>query len=308
MQSEQNGIMHKMMSGEKIYDLESKRITKQGKLIDVLFSATVISDPSESEKSIAITERDITQHKFAHEQIRLLNLDLQKNIAQLEVANKELESFSYSVSHDLRAPLRIMDGYSQILQEDYSNSLEKEAKDLLKNIRGNAKRMGVLIDDLLAFSKLGKQEVQKSNVDMQTLVQDVVRELQAATNQNVNIKLNQLLPASVDSSLIRQVWSNLISNAVKYTSKSEKPVIEIGSRFQNNEIIYYVKDNGAGFSMEYVHKLFKVFQRLHRQSEFEGTGIGLAIVYRIISKHHGKVWAEGELNKGATFYFTLPAA
>ena len=307
MQPERGEIVNKIVSGEKIHDLESKRITKHGKLIDVLFSATVITDPVNEQKSIAITERDITQQKIADEQIRHLNSDLQKNIEQLETANKELESFSYSVSHDLRAPLRAIDGYSRILEEDCSKVLEVDAQKILSNIRLNAQKMGNLIDDLLAFSKLGKKEIQKWKVNMDEIVQAALSECNYI-GHSTSVKIDTLHSAYADSALLRQVWVNLICNAIKYSSKKENPLLQIGSKQNAGEIIYFVKDNGAGFNMEYAHKLFNVFQRLHSDKEFEGTGIGLAIVNRIIKKHNGKVWAEAKVDEGATFYFSLPDA
>jgi len=308
MQLESGELVNKIVSGEKVQGLESKRITKHGKLIDVLFSANIITDSSNEQKSIAITERDITQQKLADEQIRQLNADLQKNIEQLESVNKELESFSYSVSHDLRAPLRAVDGYSQILEEDYSQILDPEAQRLLANIRTNSKKMSTLIDDLLAFSRLGKREIQKSMVDMKQLVQEVLNDTQDLITPAIEVQVKSVIEANADRALVRQVWINLISNALKYSSKKEHPIIEIGSHLKANEIIYYVKDNGAGFSMDFAHKLFNVFQRLHADTEFEGTGIGLAIVHRIIKKHNGIVWAEGIPGKGATFYFSLPVS
>jgi PAS domain S-box-containing protein len=299
-------IISQIIEGEKVEFQETKRISKHGKIIDVLFSASVIIDSSDQQKSIAITERDITQQKLADEKIRDLNADLKRNVTQLEVTNKELESFSYSVSHDLRAPLRALDAHSSMLMEDYADKLDQEAKRMLDTIRHNVHKMNNLIDSLLKLSKLGRKQVEKSKIDVTKLVQDVLHEVGSPAQNKVDITVTPLPPAMADRSLLSQVWINLISNAIKYSSRKESPHVEIGSHKLENEIVYYVKDNGAGFSMEYADKLFGVFQRLHSATEFEGTGIGLAIVQRIVTQHGGRVWAEGKVNEGATFYFSLP--
>jgi len=234
-----------------------------------------------------------------------LNESLAKKNEELQFINKELETFSYSVSHDLRAPLRALDGYSRIITEDYAHLLDDEGKRLLANIQFNAKRMGTLVDDLLLFSRLGKKEVQKHSVDMNEIVATVLKEMNASTPHKANIKVNSLHPANADRSLFNQVWVNLISNAIKYSGKKEKPEVEISSTQTEKETTYCIRDNGVGFNIAYVSKLFGVFQRLHDPNEFEGIGIGLAFVHRIISKHGGKVWAEAKVNEGATFYFTL---
>lgn len=230
---------------------------------------------------------------------------IEQQIQQLEAVNRELETFSYSVSHDLRAPLRAIGGYAKILQEDFYASLDDEGKRILLAVQQNANRMSNLIDDLLAFSKLGKKEVLKKYVDMTRLVAEVLLDLQL-TGHNAEIKTGALHPVKGDGSLLKQVLMNLLSNAIKYSSKKENPVVEISSEFEDNEVVYTVRDNGEGFDMAYVHKLFGVFQRLHNVSEFEGSGVGLAIVQRIIHKHHGTVYAEAEPGKGATFVFKIP--
>jgi signal transduction histidine kinase len=247
---------------------------------------------------------DIHQHEFT---LKQLNEDLEEKNNELNNLNKELEAFSYSVSHDLRAPLRSINGYSQILLEEHTNGLDEEMVRLLKTISANARKMTDLIDNLLSFSKLGKREVNKGQVDMNLLVNSVVEELKI-TNGGIKAKwkIDQLPNCYGDYHLIKQVMINLISNAVKYSSKKEEPVIEIGVQSRQGHQIYFVKDNGAGFDMKYVEKLFGVFQRLHRHTEFEGTGVGLATVHRIITKHHGKIWAEAALGEGAAFYFTIP--
>jgi len=306
MQLELEKMVNKILKGKKIALLETKRITKHGKLVDVLFSATVIIDPTNDNKSIAITERDITEQKIADEQIKQLNKDLQNNINELISTNKELESFSYTVSHDLRAPLRALDGYSKIFEEDHMQLLNDEAKTLLKKIQYNAEKMGTLIDDLLAFSKLGRKEVQKRALNTHQIVEHILQEINHSMPYKAMIKIGNLPDCYADESLISQVWMNLISNALKYSKKKEMPEIEIGASDTGDGTTYYIKDNGAGFDMRYAHKLFGVFERLHKVSEFEGTGIGLAIVHRVITKHGGRIGAEGKVNEGAKFYFTLP--
>jgi len=225
---------------------------------------------------------------------------------QLEIVNKELEAFSYSVSHDLRSPLRIIDGYSELMISDYSSSLDEEGNRLLAIIKANVRKMGRLIDDLLNFSRLGRKELIYQQVDMNKMVDAVVSELLFSNDKKHSIDISPLEPASCDSNLIRQVWINLISNAIKYSGDKENPLIEISSAKSGNEIVYSIKDNGVGFNMKYADKLFGVFQRLHKVTEFEGTGVGLALAQRIVTRHGGRVWAEAEVNKGAVFYFSLP--
>lgn len=252
-----------------------------------------------------LIEKNLSLEK-ADAQIKQLNIDLQKNLRELEAANKELESFSNSVSHDLRAPLRSIIGYAAILEEDAIDRLEPEEKKTLACIQQNANRMNVLIDDLLEFSKLGKKAVRKSEINTEALVRNTLVEINNSFPNSADIRLDSLHDSYGDNALLRQVWVNLISNAVKYSSKKKKPAIEIGSQKKENEIIYHVKDNGAGFNMAYADRLFNVFQRLHSADDFEGTGIGLALVQRIVNKHSGRIWAESKENEGATFYFSLP--
>lgn len=264
-----------------------------------------------SPEGLSLFFNDTTQRKRADEEIRLLNEDLERRVAQrtadLEVAAKELESFSYSVAHDLRAPLRAVDGFSDAVLEDYGSQLPEQARNYLRTIRRGAQRMGALIDDLLAFSRLGRQPLTKQPVDMEALVRSVLQELLPRGQERQVELVNGNLPAADgDPALLRQVWTNLLSNAIKYTSHTNQPRIEIGARAEASQgNVYFVRDNGAGFDMKYADKLFGVFQRLHRADEFEGTGIGLAIVQRVVHRHGGRVWAEAQLNEGATFYFTL---
>lgn len=304
--TEMQAVIHDILIGKKIESQEMNRITKYGKMIDVTFSASVISDPNGKLKSVAITEREITQQKKARQEIMQLNTDLNKNVAQLETTNNELESFSYSVSHDLRAPLRGVNAYSQIILEEYSGQFDAELKRLFLIIQSSAQRMDLLINDLLAFARMGKRTVQKMSLDFDKQVRQVVTELEGQGRVNAEILIHPLKSAEGDAALIYQVWTNLIANAIKYSGKKAAPSIEIGFAESADEYIYSVKDNGTGFNMDYAHKLFGVFQRLHDTKDFEGTGIGLAIVKRVITKHGGTVWAEGEPDKGATFYFSLP--
>jgi len=243
---------------------------------------------------VTVLSSNVTERTLADQQIKSLN--------------KDLEAFSYSVAHDLRSPLRILDGYTGILQEDYGHCLDNEGKRLLSVITVNARHMGTLIDELLNFSRLGRLPVNRQLTNMQEMVNNVLEEqLSLVPRDRINLKVQAIEAAQCDPTLMRHVLSNLIGNAIKYSGKKEKASIEIGSYKRATDIVYFVKDNGSGFDMKYADKLFGVFQRLHKLSEFEGTGVGLAIVHRIISKHGGKVWAESEIDKGATFYFTLPS-
>jgi len=224
---------------------------------------------------------------------------------ELKNANKELDAFTYSVSHDLRAPLRSINGYAQMLDEDYGPKLDIEGKRIIKTICDNAINMGMLIDELLGFSQLGRKEVQLRKINMNELVESVFIDMDKSFTHKAEIKIGKLHEVEADFGLLRQVMFNLISNALKYSSKKEQPIIEVFSEEKNGDIVFSLKDNGAGFDMKYYDKLFGVFQRLHKQKEFEGVGVGLAIVERIISKHGGKVWAEGKVNEGAQFNFSL---
>lgn len=263
-------------------------------------------------KCILETGIDVTERKRAEEEVRQLNRDLEQRVeartAQLTAANKELEAFAYSISHDLRAPLRAVDGFSQIIEEDYGPKLDVEGKRLLGVVRAETRKMGRLIDDLLSFSRTGRCEMNMTGIDMNGLARSIYNELTALNpGRNVDIRVGDLPAASGDQSMVRQALVNLMSNAVKFTRTRETAVIEISGEGRDVENVYAVKDNGVGFDMQYAHKLFNVFQRLHAAEEFEGTGVGLAIVQRIIHRHGGRVWAEGVAGQGAAFYFSLPA-
>jgi PAS domain S-box-containing protein len=257
---------------------------------------------------------DITERKLSEHAIRELNAELLHKASQLESTNKELESFSYSVSHDLRAPLRAIDGFALMIEEDYAGRLDAEGRRYLSVIRENSRRMGELIDDLLSFSRLGRQPVANHDVNIDSLVREVVAEAMEAESLGARdkaapaarIEVGPLPAARGDRGLLRQVWTNLITNALKYSSKTARPLIQVSGLQVGTETQYSVRDNGVGFNMQYAEKLFGVFQRLHRADEFGGTGVGLAIVHRVITRHGGRVWAEGEVDRGAVFSFALP--
>jgi PAS domain S-box-containing protein len=255
-------------------------------------------------------QQEIAERRRADERIRQLNAELERRVvertAQLEAVVKELEAFSYSVSHDLRAPLRAIDGYTRILIEDYGPSLDAEGKHVCRVISDNTRHMGQLIDDLLAFSRLSRVDIRPMPIDMEELAEAAFYQLTTPESRaRIDFRLGALPPAVGDPTLIGQVWLNLLSNAIKFSSKRERAVVEVGCQESEGGSVYYVRDNGAGFDMRYAQKLFGVFQRLHSEREFEGTGVGLAIVQRAIARHGGRIWGEGEADKGATFSFIL---
>jgi PAS domain S-box-containing protein len=262
-------------------------------------------------EGVFILSVEITERKQAEAEVKKLYQNLEAKVAertaQLTEANKALEAFSYSVSHDLRSPLRVIYGYADMLGEDYDSVFDEEGRRLLGVIQENAKKMGSLIDDLLAFARLGKAEVRKTNVDMKSLVSTVWAEQIRFAPVPVTLSVGDLHTVSADQTLITQVLANLLSNAIKYSAGVASPRVEITSEKVDSIVTFSIGDNGAGFDMQYVDKLFGVFHRLHKSNEYEGTGVGLAIVQNIINKHGGKVWAEGKVGEGAVFYFTLPA-
>lgn len=263
------------------------------------------------EERTAALSAEIEERKKAEEEIKRLNRDLERRVAertaQLEEANRDLESFSYSVSHDLKAPLRAIDGFSAILTEEHTAELDGECNKLLGLVRNSAQKMARLIDDMLAFSRAGRRELELSGISMEKLAHEVIEELgHMAEGRKVRFEVGKLPPAVGDQSAVRQIFTNLLSNALKFTKPKEEAVIVIDGLESGDENIYSVRDNGVGFDPLYASKLFSVFQRLHGDKEFEGTGIGLAIVKRFVNKLGGRVWAEGKIDEGATFYFTLP--
>ncbi|TGN03133.1 sensor histidine kinase [Leptospira dzoumogneensis] len=260
---------------------------------------------------VIVVHQDITASKEAENEIRLLNNELEERVKvrteQLVLANKELESFSYSISHDLRAPIRGISGFTQILMEDYGVNFDAEGKRIIGKIIENAKQMGQLVDDLLEFSRLGRTELAEREISMKELAVTVYKELiNLESGREIRFEIQDIPNVRADQPAVRQLWVNLISNAIKYTKKTGSPLIQIGFTESKEGTVFYVKDNGAGFNMQYYNKLFGVFQRLHSNADFEGTGVGLAIVKRIASRHGGNVWAESKEGEGATFYFTLP--
>lgn len=272
--------------------IELNAVKKNGVRFPVEISLSPIS--TEEGMLVSASVRDISARKVLED--------------ELKKSNSELEAFTYSVSHDLRAPLRGIIGFTAILEEDYANKLDEEARRITAVIKSNTLKMGHLIDDLLAFSRMGKKEISKTQVQSNKLVAEILVELkqQQASYRQVSWTVAALPAVYADLITLRQVWINLLSNAVKYSGKVQEPAIEIGSYYQDQDIIFYVKDNGVGFDEQYKDKLFKVFQRLHSAEEFEGTGVGLAVVEKIISRHGGKVWATGKPDAGACFYFSLP--
>jgi PAS domain S-box-containing protein len=260
-----------------------------------------------------ITERKRAERELANYRQHLEELvaartaDLTKANESLDAANKELEAFSYSVSHDLRVPLRAIDGFSRILVEDYADRLDDEGRRLVGVVRESTRKMGRLIDDILAFSRVGRVDMTLASVDMDEVVRATLEELQPAmAGRNLTVDVGRLPQAEGDPVMIARVWNNLLDNAVKFTGRTPEARIDVGGEAAKGELVYHVKDNGAGFDMAYADKLFGVFQRLHGVEEFPGTGIGLAIVKRIVTRHGGRVWAEGKPDEGATFYFALP--
>lgn len=294
----------------RIFERFSKPQMTRNQITGRVWSFRDVTETKRSELEIMKLNAELeTRVQQRTQQVNYLNDELKHKVEDLETANKDLESFSYSVSHDLRAPLRAIIGFLNIWERKTKNSIDPEGKKYMDIVENNAVKMGRLIDDLLAFSRLGKKELKTGKVDVQELVNAVVADIDVAQwNANSKIVVTELLPVVAERNLLYQVFFNLITNALKYSSKKENPVIEIASYRKDNENVYYVKDNGAGFDMAYYDKLFKVFQRMHSAQEYEGTGIGLAIVHRIIIKHGGRVWAEGKENEGATFYFSLPNA
>ena len=297
-------IERQVRTGEKAMQFENRYRHKDGSWRVLSWRSVPYQD------LMYATARDVTQDKRHGEQIRQLNADLQRHAVKLEAANKELESFSYSVSHDLRAPLRHVQGFVELLTEEVGDQLSEDAQRYLKIITHASVEMGQLIDDLLTFSRMSRADLRETQVPLDALIHDTVRDLEPETSGRViDWTIAPLPPVIGDPAMIKQVLINLLGNAVKYSRRRDRATIEIGcAGDEDGRRVFFVRDNGAGFDMAYVQRLFGVFQRLHRSDEFEGTGIGLANVHRIITRHGGRVWAEGTVDAGATFYFTLRLA
>jgi PAS domain S-box-containing protein len=291
--------------------IEVNLVTKKKLIIPALLSGSALLEREGSIQGAVLVAVDISDRKRSEIKIQQMNEELEERVeertCQLEQSNKDLESFSYSVSHDLRAPLRAISGFTNIIYETYTDKFDDEGKRLINVILDRTKLLGMMIDDILSFSRLGRKDVVKRTIDMNKLFAESFNEVTGfCKERNIDFKILHLPLAQADAALIKYVITNLLSNAVKFTRYREEANIEVGSFIKDDKVVYYVKDNGAGFDMEYADKLYGVFQRLHSDKEFEGTGVGLAIVSKIILKHGGKVWAEGILNEGATFYFSLP--
>jgi len=300
----------KLAGAEQSMQFERRFRCKDGTILPVLVQDRVLRDARGVIRGSRAALQDITELKRVEDAIRQLNAELERRVedrtAQLLAANQELEAFTYSVSHDLRTPLRAIDGFSQAVLEDFAANVPPDGQRYLRTIRESAQRMGELIDDLLAFSRLNRQSLHLQPVDTEKLVRSALADLQAHhAGRRIAFQIGALPPCAGDPALLKQVWLNLLANAVKYTRRQPEARIEIGSMEQSGEQVFFVRDNGTGFDMQYAHKLFGVFQRLHRTEDYEGTGVGLAIVQRIVHRHGGRVWAQAALNQGATFSFTL---
>ncbi len=305
-----NSYVQKVLNGKTITGEQISLIKKSGEECIVNLSSAPLKDKNEKIIGAIMIAADITEKINAANEISKLNEEIEQRIyaktGELEQVNKELEAFSYSVSHDLKAPLRAIEGFSKILNENYSGEFNPEVNKLVNAIRKNSMYMWEMIDDMLSLSRLNKTGLNKVNVDMNLLIDIAFNDLMQFEEKKMGLKIGELPEAKADRGLILQVWINLISNAIKFTSKTENPLIEIGGYKEEAENIYFIKDNGVGFEQNYASKLFSPFQRLHSEKDFEGTGIGLAIVKRIIIRHGGKVYAEAKPGEGAKFSFTIP--
>lgn len=288
------------------YQVEKRYLRKDGRLVWGRLTVSLIRDAQGNPRYGIRLVEDITGKKQAEAKINELQQDLERRATELTMANQELESFSYSVSHDLQAPLASIDTFARMALEDYGPQLPTDAQSYLNLIHENAEAMNRLIADLLTFSRMSRQPLKKQPVETREVVREVLANLRSnQSDRHVQVVIGDLPPCHADPALLTQVWVNLLSNAYKFTSKCDNARIEIGSTHAENETVYFVKDNGVGFDMEQASRLFGVFQRLHSEEDYPGTGVGLAIVERIVRRHGGRVWAEGEPGLGASFYFTL---
>jgi len=288
-------------------EYEKEYVRKDGSVLPVSNRTWLIEGGDGRPTGMWSIVRDITAHKKAEEEITKLHMELNGQIRKLEEANSELEAFNFSLAHDLSTPLRIIDGFSKMLEKYYEDAIGNEGKEFIKTIRGSSRKMGMFINDLLKLSRLGKSEIRKSEIDMSSLAAALASEIRAMAQREIEFRISALPPALGEATLIRQALFNLMSNAVKFSGPRERPVVEVGcGTGEADESVYFVRDNGVGFDMGHADKLFGVFKRLHTETEFEGTGAGLAIVKRVIQRHGGRVWADARVGEGATFYFTLP--
>ena len=311
LRDEQASLIKKVVSSGTVQGFETERVTADGRRIPVEMTLSLLTDDRNRPTGINAILHDIIQRKEAENALHTYQEQLENMVeertAELKAVNRELESFAYSVSHDLRAPLRAIDGFSEILLEEYASALDEEGKRLGSVIRRNTQKMGRLIDDLLAFSRMGRTDMKATRIDMKDMAVAVYHEITSPEERRkIDFTVGDIPPAAGDTTMMRQVWTNLISNAVKFSSGRERPVIGVTAREKDGFLLYRVQDNGAGFNMKYRDKLFGIFQRLHSEKEFEGTGVGLALVQRIVHRHDGKVEAEGEVDGGAAFSFSLP--
>lgn len=300
----------RVKNGERLRHFETVRITKDGGLVDVSISISPIKDAQGNFAGTSHILRNITECRKTRLGIAELNELLERKVkertAELQEANSALEAFSYSVSHDLRAPVRAIGSFSKIIHKDYATSLSPDIIGLLEHIESNSKRMNMIIDDLLALAKYTRQEPTLAATDMHRLFKAVWSNLKFSFPHHAQLELQALPTVYADVSMLEQVVVNLLTNAVKYSSKKENPVVTVGTEIVDGKTVFFVRDNGVGFDMQNYDRLFGVFERLHHTTEFEGTGVGLFLVKKIIEKHRGTVWAKGEIDKGAVFYFSLP--
>ncbi len=299
-------IREQLMTRGYSDEYEKEYARRDGSIIPVSNRTWLIRDDDGRPAGMWSIVRDITPQKMAEEQITWLHIELNSQIKKLEEANAELEAFNFTLAHDLSSPLRVIDGFSKMIEKYYRDVLDEEGRDFIKTIRSSAQKMGMFISDLLKLSRLSRSEITITEIDMSGLAAALSAELNAASEKTIEFRIAALPAARGQETLIRQALFNLMSNAVKFSAPRERPMVEIGCLGTDGENVYYVRDNGVGFDMRHADRLFGVFKRLHSESEFEGTGAGLAIVKRVVQRHGGRVWGEGKVGQGATFYFTLP--